>query len=308
MEKISGSVSVDMDSLRLIYKAFNGQDASDNDVVYRKILPRFLKIFKKHNIKATFFVIGNETKSRNYQLMIQKMHSDGHEIANHTFSHPFNFSKLPKHEKKEEIKLCGQLIKDITGKEPVGFRAPGWNIDSDTIEILNKMGYLYDSSLYPSYFSYISTLYMLLINRGKVHSKSISKFSYTFAPLTPYHPKKGEIWRTGNMRIFEFPINVTPFLRIPFFGTFLFSTGKIFFDSSYKAIKSNKLLLNYELHAVELYDRDSDHVDQKIMDIRHPAITRRFSDKLNYYEWFLSKFKKDYQLMPIKELLLKIKK
>ena len=47
--------------------------------------PEILKVLKKHDIKATFFIIGINAK--NYPETLSLVNNDGHEIGNHTFSH-----------------------------------------------------------------------------------------------------------------------------------------------------------------------------------------------------------------------------
>lgn len=304
IEKIKGTVSIDTDSLDKIYYAFKNKKLSENDVTYKKVLPRYLEFFKKRGIKATFFIIGSDIKTEYHKSILRRMVKEGHELANHTFNHHLNFSKLTKKEKATEISKCEEVIEKVVGIKPVGFRAPGWDIDSETMKILEKRKYLYDSSIYPSYFSIISIGYLFLKNKGLTHSKSMGSLKNTLAPLKKYHPNLNKIHKKGKSEIMELPINATPFLRLPFFGTFLFVTkSRLLFNYSLEMMNLFKIPLNYELHAVELFDKDNDKVNDKIKKLRHPCIYTPFKTKKGFYDYIFQKFNKYYNISTIKDLI-----
>ena len=122
-----------------------------------------LEILKKHDVKATFFCIGKHLKQ--YPEIAQKMVDEGHQLANHSFSHDFLFPLLGKSKIQAEIGQTNQLLKTITGEENTLFRPPygvlnpqiatavkntnmkviGWNIRSfDTVvkqtdELINRI-------------------------------------------------------------------------------------------------------------------------------------------------------------------------
>lgn len=78
-------------------------------------MPEILKALKKHNVKATFFVVGTLIKSD--PDVIKQISDEGHNIGNHTMHHP-NMSKIATMESfKKEIEDVENLYKDVTGKE-----------------------------------------------------------------------------------------------------------------------------------------------------------------------------------------------
>jgi peptidoglycan/xylan/chitin deacetylase (PgdA/CDA1 family) len=309
VKKINGAISIDTDSLDLIYYAFKNKRLSENDVTYKKILPKYLEFFKQRRIEATFFIIGSHIKTSYHKSMLRKIVDEGHELANHTFNHYLNFSKLSKDEKEEEILKCENIIEETVGIKPVGFRAPGWDIDSETMKILEKHKYIYDSSVYPTYFNMVSLAYLFIMNKGITHTKSIGSIKNTFAPLKPYHPNLNKIHTKGKSKIIELPINVTPFLRIPFFGTLLFaSKSKTLFNYSLNMIRLSKMPLNYELHTVELYDKNNDNIDNDIRKIRHPCIYTPLTKKKELYNYVFQKFNKYYKMSTLRNLVNSSKK
>ena len=80
-----------------------------------------LEILKKNNIKATFFVIGQNLKA--YPQLGQKIVADGHALANHTWSHTYrHFSPSGA---ANEIEKTTALIYKTTGVKTSIFRPPG---------------------------------------------------------------------------------------------------------------------------------------------------------------------------------------
>lgn len=93
-----------------------------DDGPHPKYTVQILDILKKYNAKATFFVIGQNAEK--YPEIVMREYSDGHEIGNHTYSHP-DLKKISAENFLQEIEKTNRVIKDITGTEPRLFRPPG---------------------------------------------------------------------------------------------------------------------------------------------------------------------------------------
>lgn len=83
--------------------------------------PKILKILKDNDVKATFFMIGN--KVMEYPKIAYNVFEAGHEIGNHSYTHPF-FSKLKTEKIDLEIEKTNDAIKKITGAYEVQFLRP----------------------------------------------------------------------------------------------------------------------------------------------------------------------------------------
>jgi peptidoglycan/xylan/chitin deacetylase (PgdA/CDA1 family) len=83
--------------------------------------PRLLDILKQRNIKATFFMIGQNAE-RN-PTIVQRILAEGHEIGNHSWTHP-QLSKLSDDRVTEEINKTQAAIKSASGYTPVLLRPP----------------------------------------------------------------------------------------------------------------------------------------------------------------------------------------
>ncbi|MFX0135882.1 MAG: polysaccharide deacetylase family protein [Candidatus Hodarchaeota archaeon] len=297
-----GSISIDIDPLwhYLEVRDWKPKEQTKLNTIYDDAIPRLLDLFGKHNIKATFFIVGKDALLKRNSALLRKISDMGHEIANHTMNHVQNFIGLSKEEKENEIKAMDELVTDIIGKKIVGFRAPGWNIDNETIEILEKRNYLYDSSVFPSSFVPFMKIAHFIKNRGRGATCFGRPFYIFFAPRLPYSPHHNRIWAKGNRKIQEFPISVLPFLRFPFFGTLVYFWGVKFFNLSYRIFKLRNSFLNYELHGLDLADF-TDINDERLR--VKSGITLKLETKIHIWDTIFSKLANDFELIPICRLL-----
>jgi peptidoglycan/xylan/chitin deacetylase (PgdA/CDA1 family) len=104
------------------------------------------KILDKNKIKATFFVTCDCILK--YPKIFLDLKKDGHEISLHGYNHD-RFDELSLKRKEDSIKKSISCFKKILKHSPLGFRAPQHSIDEDTLKLLEKYGFKYDSSKTP---------------------------------------------------------------------------------------------------------------------------------------------------------------
>lgn len=97
-----------------------------------------LDIFHKHNGKATFFMIGQELSM--YEAIAAQVHMAGHEIANHTYSHP-DLTTLTLDEARAELQRADDTIRKVTGKPVSNFRPPFFGVNDDILMLAAEFGY-----------------------------------------------------------------------------------------------------------------------------------------------------------------------
>ncbi|MBV9275631.1 MAG: polysaccharide deacetylase family protein [Verrucomicrobia bacterium] len=97
--------------------------------------PRLLDILKQRNIKATFFMIGQNAQ-RNPEI-VKRILAEGHEIGNHSWTHP-QLSKLSDQRVTDEITKTQDAIKDASGYTPVLLRPPYGAITSRQKDWIEK--------------------------------------------------------------------------------------------------------------------------------------------------------------------------
>jgi peptidoglycan/xylan/chitin deacetylase (PgdA/CDA1 family) len=100
--------------------------------------PRLLEMLKQRNIKATFFLIGQNAASN--PDIVRRILADGHEIGNHSWTHP-QLSKLSDDRVTAEITKTQEAIKEASGFSPTLLRPPYGAITSRQREwIENQFG------------------------------------------------------------------------------------------------------------------------------------------------------------------------
>ncbi|MBV8513712.1 MAG: glycosyltransferase, partial [Acidobacteria bacterium] len=108
--------------------------------------PQILNTLKQKKVPAAFFVIGVQA-SENPEIL-KREYNDGHEIGNHTYTHP-NFDEITKTQIRWELNLTQRLIESTIGVKSILFRPP-YGIDHQPeyaeevaqLPIAQDMGYL----------------------------------------------------------------------------------------------------------------------------------------------------------------------
>lgn len=107
-----------------------------DDGPHPKYTSMILDVLAKYEAKGTFFIIGQNAEK--YPDVVSRTYNEGHELANHTYTHPFKVS-IPK--LQEELQQTNEMITNITGYAPVLFRPVGGNYNEKMINTAVKNGY-----------------------------------------------------------------------------------------------------------------------------------------------------------------------
>lgn len=143
---------------------------------------QIISLFDELSIKGTFFILG-ETAMK-YPEVIDIIKDADHEIASHGFYHDWNGTN------QQAFAEYLQKFKKYVYSHPKGFRFPNYHFTEEILEILYQEGFLYDSSVVPS----------------------VNIPGWYGNPHLPAHPYKYDL---SNGSLVEFPISVSPFLRMP---------------------------------------------------------------------------------------------
>lgn len=101
-------------------------------------MPKILEILKNNNVKATFFVLGEWANK--FPEIIKQISADGHDIANHSDTHP-HIASLPYDNIKKEITEANKKIEELTGKKNNLFRAPYGEYNDNVITAAEELGF-----------------------------------------------------------------------------------------------------------------------------------------------------------------------
>lgn len=99
---------------------------------------QLIDILGKYNVKTTFFVVGGWVDK--YPESVKQLHDAGHEIMNHSNTHP-HMTQISVEKMKEEVEKCDEKIKNITGVKPTLFRAPYGDYDNKVIQAMRETGH-----------------------------------------------------------------------------------------------------------------------------------------------------------------------
>lgn len=102
--------------------------------------PRMLDLLAEHEVRATFFIIGEQVKE--HPGLTRRIADAGHQICNHTETHPITIANLSKKRVRKEIVEARDRIADVTGVVPQFFRSPGGAWSKTVLDLVAEHGML----------------------------------------------------------------------------------------------------------------------------------------------------------------------
>ena len=132
-----------------------------------RVTPKILDVLDEENVKATFFIIGQQAERRDY--LIKREAESGHTVAVHSYTH--NYSEIYSSPRSliADIDRCNDVIESITGRRSDLYRFPGgsyglreeliaaaaghgmryvdWNASTRDAECPGSAGQLFDSAV-----------------------------------------------------------------------------------------------------------------------------------------------------------------
>ena len=283
------NISVDVDGLDLYYKIHGLTPSEGAPSIYETGVVRFLDLFKKMGVKATFFVVAKDALNPNNKAILERAVLEGHELASHSFTHPYQLIRMEASAIEAELSQAEDALVPLrNGKPLAGFRAPGYNTSPVLLDLLVKRGYLYDSSFFPCPAYYLAKgaflgAYAML---GRPSESILGSPSVLWSSRHPHRLKKH-----GNL--LEFPMTVTPGIRFPVIGTSLISMGKTGWKIANKTLKRTPFV-QIEFHAIDMTDHHEDAIEDVLL--RQPDQRVPLSEKTGLFEKAISDLQKNREL------------
>jgi peptidoglycan/xylan/chitin deacetylase (PgdA/CDA1 family) len=193
-------MSVDVDgwpSLLRFYSVEHDVSVAERQVNVEEGIDKLLNLFEEKGVRATFFVTGE--MGQRHPIKVGEIAKKGHEVACHGFLHERDECLLSAEQQKSRIEKAMTIIGDATGQRPTGFRAPCLRANNTTLEILCRMGFLYDSS------------YLPMLIPGHYGSLSLKRRPYYF------------VSKWG--KILEIPISTNPIFPLPLSASWMRNLG-----------------------------------------------------------------------------------
>jgi len=99
-----------------------------------------LEHFAEHDGRATFFVLGNAIDGEERRETLRRAVAEGHELGNHTFTHPGDLATLDEAVIREEIDRAQSSIRETAGVEPVLWRTPFLRTSDHLLSVVSSLG------------------------------------------------------------------------------------------------------------------------------------------------------------------------
>ncbi len=263
------AINVDIDALHLYYRIHGLPAPAAGDAVWTRGVPRFAELFAELGVQATFFVVARDLEDdRTARDMAESLARAGHELASHSFSHPYDLVRLHDRALAAEIDQASEVLAAVRGRPVAGFRAPGYTITPRVLTALADRGYRYDSSLFPCPPYYLAKLGVLawMALRGRRSESIVGPPQVMWADRLPHRRPE------GGGQLMAYPVTVLPGTRFPVIGTSLLALGARGWD----LLRGQVLRLpfiNLELHGIDLCDLVLDGIDPALRrqpDLRVP--------------------------------------
>jgi hypothetical protein len=258
----------------MIYAAFNlnfdslgeayGFPSDYRDKSFTEVAKRFLALADKYGFKYSIFVIGKDLEKPENREVVKEWSLLGHEIGNHSWSHPMNLGAMDESKIRHEVEKAHEIITKTIEREPKGFIAPGWSTSSKLQKILIELDYTYDTSSFPSWLMYASLFKILLNHIGdRRFFKTLHRKDYLYPLLGQRNAfySKGNIYGGSRMlkngsieRICVLPLPTNRY-RIACWHTLHFVLGWTLHKKLLKSCLEQVDAFYYLMHPADLLDR-----------------------------------------------------
>lgn len=214
------SLSLDLDN-KWSYLKTHGSDAWRGFPSYLDlVVPRILGFLRAHDLKITFFIVGQDAALEKNRHALSLIAEAGHEIASHSFNHEPWLHLYDEEQIAAELAQAEAAIEAATGVRVQGFRGPGFSISNRVLKVLKNRGYRYDATAFPNILNPLARAYFFARSDLSAEEKEQRKalfgnFSDAFRPVKPYR------WDIDGEPFLELPVTTMPVFRTPIHFSYL---------------------------------------------------------------------------------------
>ena len=214
------SLSLDLDNLWSYLKTHGDSGWADYPSYLEQVVPHITALADEAGVSLTVFVVGQDAAFDKNRELLGSLAAAGHEIGNHSFRHePWIHTYSPA-EVADELKRAHEAIGQATGREPRGFRGPGFSISPVILRTLAGMGYDYDASTLPTWIGPLARRYYFRSTR--LTEEQMRERSELFGSLADgLQPNVAYQWDLEGVRLAEIPVTTLPLGRAPIHVSYL---------------------------------------------------------------------------------------
>jgi len=297
------SLSIDLDD-KWSYMKTHG-DIGDNEYpsYLPTVVPRILQFLDQHNLKITFFIVGQDAAFEKNRDLLRAIVEAGHEIGNHSFKHEPWLHLYNRQQIADELGSAELSIEQATGVKPVGFRGPGYSFSCETLQELVQQKYRYDSSTFPTFVTPLARAYYFATasfsrEEREKRAELGGSFKDGFRPIKPY------LWNIeGGKALVEIPVSTLPFFRLPTHLTYIVALSvyspklaMTYFQAALKAFRLVGLQPSLLLHPPDFLGHD-DAPELSFL----PGMQMSFDDKIKVVGDVVSQYVKAFEVKAVLE-------
>jgi hypothetical protein len=257
------SLSLDLDNEWAYLKVMGDDRWKARPSYLPEFVPAILESLDRLGLRITFCVVGADLERGPDRDAISQIVSAGHEIASHSDEHEPWLSRSGEDALEKDIASAEIAIQSLTGRRPLGYRAPGYACSNSLLRILAKRGYEYDASILPSWISPLARAWFyrrtsLTREERKTRSLLFGRWDDAFLPAGPFR------WDLeSDCSMLEIPVTAVPLLRTPMHMTYvsLFSTyskraTRAYFKAALRLCAWRRITPSFLLHPLDLWGGD----------------------------------------------------
>ena len=225
MTKPLASLSLDLDN-KWSYMKTHGDPGWEEFPSYLDlVVPRVLEFLKQRDLTITFFVVGQDAALQKNHAALRSLADHGHEIGNHSFKHEPWLHLYSDEALQQELADAEEAIERATGYQPIGFRGPGFSFSESTLRTLQRRGYHYDGSTFPTFLGPLARAYYFMKSGLDKEARAVRKrlfgsFSEGFRPLRTYR------WKSFGLQLLEIPVTTMPVFKVPIHLSYILYLGQ----------------------------------------------------------------------------------
>ena len=269
----AATFGVDVDPVELQLAACGHAGVVADSITYTVALPRLAEVFERAGVRATFFVLGRDAGA--YWRPLASLAAAGHEIASHSFSSPFAFSRLTPTQMYDEMIASRNALQSALGVEVQGFRAPHGDLDRRGIDALIAAGYKYDASADPTPWLAVARIAMTLRSDDMGYTSRLRPWPLTLR-------RDPHVVRTRAGSLVEFPAAVTPWYRRPVHDALHTPMSRTAFLKVIDGFVERNESLALPIRALDVLGAREDRIDPRLSAL--PGMNRPLHQRLRRLE------------------------
>lgn len=214
------AVSVDLDNLWSYLRAKGDPCWQAYPSFLPTAVPRLRALFNELALEATLFIVGRDAETSSDAAVLTALLADGHEAANHSYSHHPHFHTLSEALIEDELSRTEAALAALGVDQVRGFRAPSYRLSCALLRVLARHGYTYDSSTFPNAAGALARAWQR--RHFGLDERAAAKLGDQYGslaelrrPLVPY------CWRLPAADLIEVPVSTLPMLRLPVHWTYV---------------------------------------------------------------------------------------